>query len=426
MNRRRQWKMNLLTGAVTAVISQIYWNIFLDDFRVSLAVAILPILLTTINKEESSLATCGCVSCMVFLFRWALAIIKGQGTIGSIQTILPGALFFLCYGLLFEMMVENKYTASVTRLTLAAFGCDFISNLFETLVRSKLFFTLVQAERVLYLFEVAAIRTIIVVVLLILLKSYRTLLTKEEHEKRYQRLFLMTTSLKTELYFMRKNTENVETIMGNAYHLYEMLSDLDVPQETQKLSLAIARDVHEIKKDYLRIIQGIEKEVDEQYPEKKMHLKDILNILQESTYRMMESKSLDIKLDFRYQKDFLTDKHYSLMAILKNLENNAIEAIASVRSSGLIEIFEQQEGDSYVFSVRDDGPGIAEKNLTKIFQMGFSTKFDKQTGNIYRGVGLAGVKAAVEEGFHGKLEVRSALGAGTEFRITIPIASLEG
>jgi two-component system sensor histidine kinase YcbA len=97
-----------------------------------------------------------------------------------------------------------------------------------------------------------------------------------------------------------------------------------------------------------------------------------------------------------------------------------------VRSSGLIEIFEQQEGDSYVFSVRDDGPGIAEKNLTKIFQMGFSTKFDKQTGNIYRGVGLAGVKAAVEEGFHGKLEVRSALGAGTEFRITIPIASLEG
>lgn len=79
-------------------------------------------------------------------------------------------------------------------------------------------------------------------------KHYRILLTKEEHENRYQRLFLMTTSLKNEVYFMKKNSEEIESVMSNAYRLYEKLSELGVPEETKRMSLAIARDVHEIKR----------------------------------------------------------------------------------------------------------------------------------------------------------------------------------
>ena len=37
----------------------------------------------------------------------------------------------------------------------------------------------------------------------------------------------------------------------------------------QQMALEIARDVHEIKKDYIRIIQGIEEEIDEEYDEKR-------------------------------------------------------------------------------------------------------------------------------------------------------------
>ena len=43
------------------------------------------------------------------------------------------------------------------------------------------------------------------------------LLTKADHESRYQRLFLMTTGLKTEIYLMHKNTEEIERVMSNAY-----------------------------------------------------------------------------------------------------------------------------------------------------------------------------------------------------------------
>ena len=49
----------------------------------------------------------------------------------------------------------------------------------------------------------------------------------------------------------------------------------------------------------------------------------------------------------------------------------------------------------------------------------------RKTGNIYRGVGLCGVKNAVEEQFEGSISVDSEEGRGTKFHIEIPIAKLE-
>ena len=49
--------------------------------------------------------------------------------------------------------------------------------------------------------------------------------------------------------------------------------------------IEIARDVHEIKKDYIRIIQGIEEAIEEESNEETMSLQDLLRILESATYR---------------------------------------------------------------------------------------------------------------------------------------------
>ena len=91
----------------------------------------------------------------------------------------------------------------------------------------------------------------------------------------------MTTGLKNEIYLMHKNTEEIERVMSNAYRLYEKtLMMEELPKEMQQMALEIARDVHEIKKDYIRIIQGIEEEIDEEYDEEKMNFQDLLQILE--------------------------------------------------------------------------------------------------------------------------------------------------
>ena len=73
----------------------------------------------------------------------------------------------------------------------------------------------------------------------------------------------------------------------------------------------------------------------------------------------------------------------------------------------------------------DDGPGISAKQMGKIFRLGYSTKFDGKTGNIYRGVGLVGVKQSVEEYFGGTISVESEPGEKTCFRVVIPEEKLK-
>lgn len=57
------------------------------------------------------------------------------------------------------------------------------------------------------------------------------------------------------------------------------------------------------------------------------------------------------------------------MAVLKNLVNNAIEAIEAGARRGTIQIVEHLKDGQYEFSVSDDGPGISARHLPNIFKM---------------------------------------------------------
>lgn len=412
-------------GLITAVAAQIYWSVFLDDFRVSLAVVLLPVLMMTLGKQLRTLTICTVTACTVFLFRCIVDASQVE-TVGELVAAnLPGALFYVWYGFIFKILIRNKHVVAFGNLMMAVFVCDFAANVIELMFREAILGGKLDQDILQKLCLIALVRTFFAAFLLICERQYRTLLKKTEHEDRYQRLFLMTTGLKSEIYLMHKNTEEIERVMSNAYRLYERILEMELPAEMQQMGLEIARDVHEIKKDYIRIIQGIEQAIDEDYDEAKMSFQDMLQILEASTYHILDEKRLDVNLQFDCQDDFITKGHYLLMAMLKNLVSNAIEAIESKKHGGSIRISEKKQNGSYVFEVSDDGPGIAEKHLPRIFDMGFSTKFDEKTGNIYRGVGLCGVKKTVEEQFKGSITVESEAGKGTRFRIEIPVEILE-
>lgn len=422
----KDWKKILIIAALSALSSEIYWNIFSSTFRISFAVILLPVLIMTLGKNISTVKICTVTAAIVLLFRTFLA---SSGIVDAPNLILhlwPNAIFYIAYGLIFTLFVPYKHTCSYQSLMIGLFTSDWASNLIELCIFESYEPGSFTAQRLGILAAVALFRSILASLFLLAESQYRTLLKHEEHENRYRRLFLMTSALKNEIYFMKKNTEEIESIMGNAYRIYERLSLMEqIPDDMKQMSLAIARDVHEIKKDYIRIIQGIEQEISDEYDEKRMSFQDLLKILEATTYHLLEAKNTKIILDFVCSDDFMTEEHYELMAILKNIVNNAIEAIEGTRSPGAIQISEQKINDVYEFRIRDNGPGISEKHLPNIFKMGYSTKFDYKTGNIYRGVGLYGVKTTIEEKFGGTIEVDSVYGKGTTFLIRIPAESLE-
>lgn len=422
----KNWKKSMLIACLVALSSELYWNIFSSSFRISLSVILLPVLLMTLGKDLSTFKTCSLTALIVVLFRSLLASSRQTNLMELLSVLLPNGVFYISYGMIFSSFVANKHTSTYNQLIPALFASDLVSNTVELCLLELYQPGSLSMQRVVLLIAVAAFRALFAGLFLFAEAQYRALLKKEEHENRYRRLFLMTSALKNEIYFMRKNSAEIESIMGNAYRVYERLSLMDnIPEDMKQMSLAIARDVHEIKKDYIRIIQGIEQEITDEYDEKQMSFLDLLNILKATTHHLLEQKTSHIQLIFECDHDFMTAYHYELMAILKNLVTNAIEAFEGAHKNGTIRLSEHLIDGVYEFIVQDNGPGISPRHLPNIFKMGYSTKFDYKTGNIYRGVGLYGVKATIEEKFGGTIDVESELKQGTTFTIRIPAKALE-
>ena len=74
----------------------------------------------------------------------------------------------------------------------------------------------------------------------------------------------------------------------------------------------------------------------------------------------------------------------------------------------------------WVISVRDEGVGIAEGDLSKVFDPFYTTKA-KGTSH---GLGLPTVYA-IAEGHGGYAEVQSKLGEGSDFRVYLPVVEAE-
>ncbi|WP_133131332.1 sensor histidine kinase [Legionella yabuuchiae] len=104
-----------------------------------------------------------------------------------------------------------------------------------------------------------------------------------------------------------------------------------------------------------------------------------------------------------------------LSQVFSNLISNAVKH--HHRSKGHLVIEVNDAGNYYQFSVKDDGPGIEEKHLEKIFNL-FQTLTPKD-GLESTGIGLSIVKKIVESQ-GGTIKVQSKLGKGSCFIFTWP------
>ena len=416
---KKEFKTIMFIAVIVAVTSQLYINVFADSFRISFAVIILSFLILTLGVNISNVKICSVTAIFVFIFRVCVHTAMHDNLHG-IANYIPNAVFYVVFGILFSILCTNKHTIKPSQIFITAFICDFLSNVCEICITNSSLSFETANNVIVTLAAIAAVRASAAWLLIITEKQYRTLLQREEHENRYQRLFLMTTGLKNEIFFMKKNSEEIERVMGTAYKLYENLQNSDLSPQIKNMSLELAKDVHEIKKDYIRIIKGIENEINDDYDEKQMKFSDLLHILKDTTHHLIESKNLKINLNFNCCDDFYTHLHYELMNIFKNLVTNAIEAIEGGEKGDTITLEQALVDHQFIFVIKDNGPGISKRHLPNIFKMGYSTKFDYVTGNIYRGVGLCGVKSTIEEQFGGSIEVDSVFGDGTQFTIKVP------
>ena len=102
-----------------------------------------------------------------------------------------------------------------------------------------------------------------------------------------------------------------------------------------------------------------------------------------------------------------------LRLLFRNLVTNALRFHGE--DAPQIEIAARQEDDEWVFSVRDQGPGIEPELSRKVFD-----RFARAAGSSGAGLGLAICRQVVER-HGGRIWVESELGAGATFLFSLPL-----
>jgi two-component system NtrC family sensor kinase len=102
-----------------------------------------------------------------------------------------------------------------------------------------------------------------------------------------------------------------------------------------------------------------------------------------------------------------------LNQVLMNVIANAVDAI---EDRGRITVRTALDGEMFVIAVKDSGCGIPEDHLERIYDPFFTTK------PVGQGTGLGlSISYGIVQAHHGRIEVDSQVGKGTEVRVLIPL-----
>ncbi|MCK4486692.1 MAG: response regulator [Desulfobacterales bacterium] len=94
--------------------------------------------------------------------------------------------------------------------------------------------------------------------------------------------------------------------------------------------------------------------------------------------------------------------------------NMIVNAYQAMEEKGIVRIKTAQNEDTVIITIADDGPGIPQEHLPKIFTPFFSTKEGQNSG-----LGLSICYNIIKD-HHGTVDIKSTPGQGTEFTIALP------
>lgn len=423
MNRKTDTaRLMLFCAGFTALLSQVSVAVGSSGFHISVALVLFQILLFTL-PELSTLPFTVLSAASVFLLRLANAALAGRLTPQTALEHAPEVLFYLCFGFLFRLLFEARRNSAYRfwfALPLAVM--DALSNFSELLVREGV--GAFSAATLLQITAVGFIRAFSAGLILLALRRYGVQILRREDRERYQKLLFMTADLRSEVVWMEKGAELAEKTMNRAYHLCRSLQALPGGAEVSGEALLIAKDIHEVKKDYALVMRGISAALAEQTAQDGVEISDLFRMLARSTEQFAKETGKTVTLTRDCALALRTTRHFELLSIFRNLLNNAVEA-APEGCEVHLQLRANEDGTDVVFEVQDDCGGIAPERLALIFTPGFSSKINRQTGEINRGLGLCIVKDLAEETLHGSVSVRSENGR-TAFTVRIPIKMLKG
>jgi PAS domain S-box-containing protein len=204
----------------------------------------------------------------------------------------------------------------------------------------------------------------------------------------------------------------------------------EVRNPLNNINLSLEQLHHEISQVddaeiYMEIIQRNSKRISDiitellnssRPAEMSLHSKPLQVILDESIAAALDRITLQkVKLQINYAPvpAFVKADAEKLKLAFLNVIINAVEAMEEEK--GVLAISIESDKESHIVKIRDNGSGIAEENLSKLFEPYFTSKRNGL------GLGLAAT-LNILQAHKGRIEVTSELNKGSQFTITFPAA----
>ena len=227
------------------------------------------------------------------------------------------------------------------------------------------------------------------------------------------------SSLKRIVGMLENNAENLSAFLATdpkGKKLPEMLKALAGVLDNERASLSSHADsVRKCAHTISDVISTQQKYVGGVALEEEVVLVDIVEDALFTQQGFLERNKVKLKRDFQY-KSFVRVQKSKLLNIFINLLKNAVDALKNVDQVDrvlTISIF-KKGSEKVCVRVVDNGEGIAEENLARIFNHGFTTR---QHG---LGFGLHSCATSLTE-MQAKMSVESdGLGKGASFLICFP------
>lgn len=417
-NFKQTRSRRIITAALCiSLASQVNFQLFSHGFIISLAPLIMSVFLY-FNTDLHPIKLMLSISIASPFFRGLLLAISNENNQNAILTfILADIAFYFVYSILYYFLYWQSESTTNSFFLLTIIICDYFSNIVETGILEG--FTNYSYRLFQILFLIALIRSLLGSITSFLYHYFNLMLSKDSHERRYYHFVWIAASVKNELYFMQKNIDAMEKIMKKAYLLNKNLQGkIENGNKHSTTALQIALDIHDIKKDSHNIVQILTNYFNDSEGTKPMKFSEILRIVTRYSQEKIHERHSNILISTHNHVEMLVPKYFYLVSVLSSLIFNSIDAVKNIPEAN-ITILCQEESKEIIINIIDNGSGVDDEIKELIFHPGFTTKYNKKTGDTYRGLGLSRVQAIIKEQFGGDIEIQSTFKQETNFKVIL-------
>lgn len=259
-----------------------------------------------------------------------------------------------------------------------------------------------------WMIGVAVLFTLILIAAFYL--TVRTIITQKKlSEMKTDFINNMTHELRTPLatIAIAVDTLKNEKIIGNKEQLLAI--GQIIKNENLRMNTQVEQILQAAQLDINLVLKG----------KVELHVHEVMKKMQDKFALQVAEKNATVTYQLEANADKVFGHPVHFVNMISNLIDNALK-YSKEDVDPVIEVSTYNHNNNIVITVKDNGIGMTKDTVSKIFDKFYRA----HTGNVHNvkgfGLGLNYTRKMVEA-HNGKIDVESALGQGSQFKITIPL-----